>query len=161
MNLKKLFDIQKLLDQRIIDEHQLQEVDLLPPKLLALQVELGELANETRCFKYWSRKKPSPKQTILEEYVDCLHFILSVGLEKGIENIQLTIEESSLTLVEEFKKVIQKTTEIERDQDEEVYRGLFSSFILLGNKLGFFWEEIVDAYLKKNEINHKRQEEGY
>lgn len=161
MELKKLFEIQKQLDLKILEEHNLQGVDLLPSKLLALQVELGELANETRCFKYWSRRKPSAKEIILEEYVDCLHFILSIGLEKAIGNIQLELKDNNLTLVEGFQAVIKATANIERNQRDEEYKCLFASFITLGYKLGFSWEEIVEGYLRKNEINHKRQEEGY
>lgn len=39
-------------------------------------MEFGELANETRCFKYWSIKPMSDKEVILEEYIDCLFMIL-------------------------------------------------------------------------------------
>ena len=39
INLEKLFKTQKLLDKRIVDEHQLHGQDLLPKKILALQVE--------------------------------------------------------------------------------------------------------------------------
>ncbi|MEX2104164.1 MAG: dUTP diphosphatase, partial [Bacilli bacterium] len=49
MNLQFLFHIQKNLDDRIIEEHGLIREHLLSHKLLALLVELGELANETRC----------------------------------------------------------------------------------------------------------------
>ena len=38
MNLAKLFETQKLLDDRIVDEHNLYGQDLLPQKILALQV---------------------------------------------------------------------------------------------------------------------------
>ena len=54
-------------------------------KMLALLVEIGELANETRCFKYWSNKPASEREVILEEYVDGLHFILSIGIDLGID----------------------------------------------------------------------------
>ncbi|GAA0415215.1 hypothetical protein GCM10008934_02680 [Virgibacillus salarius] len=46
MNLDKLFPIQKELDTRIEREKGLEGQDLLDKKILALQVELGELANE-------------------------------------------------------------------------------------------------------------------
>lgn len=57
--------------------------DLLTEKLLALQVEVSELANATRCFKYWSMKGPEQRERLLEEYADVLHFFLSVGLALG------------------------------------------------------------------------------
>src|SRR5690625_3584703 len=119
MNLEKLFEIQAELDKRIVEKHGLQNEDLLDKKILALQVELGELANEWRGFKFWSEdQEPNicdlPKGTctcrdcemyycdkvhestveaknlyvnpLLEEYVDCLHFILSIGLEIGADD---------------------------------------------------------------------------
>ena len=84
MNLQKLFQMQNTLDKRIQAEHHLEGVPLLHKKILSLQVELGELANETRCFKFWSTKKPSSNDVILEEYVDCLHFILSIRSRKKL-----------------------------------------------------------------------------
>ena len=55
MNLEKLFQMQKELDARILEEHPVQEgEDRLAKKILALLVELGELANEWRGCKYWS-----------------------------------------------------------------------------------------------------------
>ena len=83
MNLTKLFEIQSVLDERIVKEHGLQGVDLVDKKIIALKVELSEFANETRAFKFWSKKEPSPKEITLEEYVDALHFFLSLGLSRG------------------------------------------------------------------------------
>lgn len=57
MNLVKLFETQKILDDRIVKEKGLEGQDLLPEKILALQVELGELANEWRGFKFWSKNQ--------------------------------------------------------------------------------------------------------
>ena len=38
INLAKLFTTQKILDKRIVDEHNLHGQDLLPKKILSLQV---------------------------------------------------------------------------------------------------------------------------
>src|SRR5690625_439798 len=101
MNLEKLFQAQKELDDRIIKEKGLQGQDLLDKKILALLVELGELAQNWRGFKIWSEDQ-EPRNycmaceipeveahdchnPLLEEYVDCLHFILSIGLEMDFE----------------------------------------------------------------------------
>src|SRR5690625_3159189 len=53
MNLQKLFKAQKQLDDHIVKEKGLEGQDLLDKKTLALQVELGELANEWQMFKFW------------------------------------------------------------------------------------------------------------
>ncbi len=57
MNWELLFQSQKQLDDHIEKEKGLQGQDLLDKKILALQVELGELANEWRWFKFWSNNQ--------------------------------------------------------------------------------------------------------
>lgn len=60
MEFIELFDMQRALD-KFIEETQNINKDVFNEKGLALLVELGELANETRCFKFWSTKGPSEK----------------------------------------------------------------------------------------------------
>ena len=88
MNLQQLFTMQKELDDFIEQTQNIQQ-DVFQEKGLALLVELAELANETRCFKFWSTKGPSAREVILEEYVDSIHFILSLGLLKGYTSIEI------------------------------------------------------------------------
>lgn len=57
MNLQPLFETQAILDKHILDKHNLYDEALLDKKILALQVELGELANEWRGFKFWSENQ--------------------------------------------------------------------------------------------------------
>lgn len=156
-----MFRIQKELDHKILKEHQLEGVNLLPPKILALQVELGELANETRCFKYWSKKKSSEKEVILEEYVDCLHFILSIGIEKGFLSITTDFNLPEAPLVQQFQRVFTEISHFQLTEEEAQYLVLWQNFMILGKSLGFTLDEIEQAYLSKNEINHRRQAEGY
>lgn len=161
MNISKLYEIQKKLDNRICKEHGLKDVDLVPSKILALQVELGELANETRCFKFWSNKGSSPREIILEEYVDCLHFILSIGLESGLTDIDLVRIDNTDNLTAQFQNVFVEIVTFQHEPTLDNYQRLFNHFLLLGNKLNFTKDEIDFAYLEKNKINHQRQDEGY
>ncbi|WP_216828885.1 dUTP diphosphatase [Alkalihalobacterium elongatum] len=163
MNVKKLFDMQRQLNERIIKEHQLEGRNLLPEQILALEVELGELANETRCFKYWSHKPPADRHIILEEYVDGLHFILSLGIVLDFENVQLLTRqyEKDNSLVQTFQRVYDLITKLHEQQTSESYTELFDYYLILGENLGFSNEEIEQAYYEKNEVNHKRQDEGY
>lgn len=163
MNWETLFTMQQQLDQRIETEHGLENEDLFRKKVMALLVELGELANETRCFKFWSTKPSKEDEVILEEYVDGLHFILSLGLEKeyrymGQVEQQETGEDS---LTEQFHKVFGEVHLFQESPTEMHYQQLFKMFIDLGVKLGFSEQSIQDAYFQKNEVNHQRQEDGY
>lgn len=162
MDLLELFDIQRHLDNEIIKNHQLYEKNLLAAKILAFQVELGELANETRCFKFWSKKEPSPREEILEEYVDCLHFLLSIGLNKNfILDSIVAGDRKEQDIIQEFHSVFSKASKFYQSLNREDYIGLFKALLSLGRKLGFTEEDIIQAYLLKNQINHQRQVEGY
>ncbi|MFC5541541.1 dUTP diphosphatase [Ureibacillus suwonensis] len=211
MNLQKLFEMQAKLDAHIEQEHPVQEgEDRLAKKILALQVELGELANCWRGFKFWSHDQEprttdkcemcdglgndiyftgsydngtlqecsepceycdgtgddDSKNPLLEEFVDCLHFILSIGLELNFTDIDVwKVKETTTTnqFIKCFGTIynihFQKT--VNDEVPREMYEHLFACFIGLGEMLGFTWEQIEAAYLQKNAINHERQESGY
>ena len=213
MNLEKLFKLQKELDERILDRFpELRNKDLLDKKILALQVELGELAQNWRGFKFWSNNQvprlrdykqikckwcngsgddgtgvcPDCKSLgdvykeynpLLEEYVDCLHFILSIGLELGIGSKDIKVENdyrgdtptetfnvlfSYISSLRTFIFDVTIAATIANEDIKELYHQLFECFVGLGEvDLGFTWEQIENAYLDKNKVNHERQENGY
>lgn len=65
-----IYDKNKKLDNKYEELYGLTE-EIIKKNKLELCIEIGELANETKCFKYWSIKKGN-KEEILEEYADCL-----------------------------------------------------------------------------------------
>ena len=81
MEFKDLLEKQRQLDEFITKKHDplMKQRDFLVYRLLALQVEVSELANSTRSFKYWSDKGPESKERVIDEYADVLHFLLSIG----------------------------------------------------------------------------------
>src|SRR5690625_3337436 len=181
---------QKKLDDRIVEEKGLQGVNLLDKKILALQVELGELANEHRGFKFWSdNQKPRTRMIkltevglsklrnaeitnlapyvtnpLLEEYVDCLHFILSIGNEidyqydEELHNSTGFINENITCQFLDLFHVIAVFSEYESDN---LFEDTLLYFLSLGEMLSFTWEQVEQAYYQKNEINHERQANGY
>jgi dimeric dUTPase (all-alpha-NTP-PPase superfamily) len=164
LKLQSLFEMQNELDRRIERDRGLENVDLIDKKILALQVELGELANDTRCFKFWSSKPPSERGVILEEFVDGLHFLLSLGIILPYEvpqqmQVPELLEEN---LVEAFLKVYEDLSVLKNNRDDvNNYVNLMEDYLLIGRLLGFTAEEINDAYLSKNQVNHTRQDQGY
>jgi dimeric dUTPase (all-alpha-NTP-PPase superfamily) len=168
MDLEKLFQMQQKLDQRIIDEHDLEK-SLFINKILALDVEVSELANEWQGFKHW-KVNPQPKLGMLEEYVDGLHFVLSIGLEidfpigdweigsiPSCDGVAIQILEIKTALMNIYQRfALRYSTNCEQE-----YIELLEMYIGLGEMLGFTEVEIEQAYLDKNAINHQRQDQGY
>jgi dimeric dUTPase (all-alpha-NTP-PPase superfamily) len=163
MNLHKLFSMQAALDAHIEEQHGIKKEDVMEKKVLALLVETGELANETRTFKFWSVKGPSDRETILEEYVDGIHFLLSLGISLNLEDTVLDLEpkQSESSLTSQFLEVYAKIQDFRKQLSNEAYREMFQSFISLGVMLGFSGQDIEEAYVSKNEVNYDRQKQGY
>lgn len=161
MDWKALYSMQEQLDNYIEEKHDLLNRDVFQEKYLALLVELGELANETRCFKFWSTKPRNEKSIILEEYVDGTHFILSLGIEKGYQYDGRKRGGISQTETEQFNNVFGACTAFEQEPTKENYVSLFDNYLQLGELLGFTEADIQNAYLKKNEVNYARQDQGY
>lgn len=228
MKLSKLFETQRILDERIMEQHpELRGQNNLDWKILALQVELGECANEWRGFQKWSNyQKPRKiihttegattenavfyqcgdddcgkrfykgddrlndlfgkndedcpvcedgllyafrkKNPLLEEYVDCLHFILSIGLELIIQdryadevNFNIGSRTKRISADQCFKNMFIKVALVSALPIDEEYMELLSTFTTLGDSLGFDEYQVEQAYYEKNEINHERQTNGY
>ncbi|MFJ7646050.1 dUTP diphosphatase [Lysinibacillus sp. NPDC097279] len=161
MNLQQLFTMQKELDA-FIETTQKIERDVFKEKGLALMVELAELANETRCFKFWSTKGPSERTVILEEYVDSIHFILSLGLLKGYTSIEKwPVVEEKRDLTETFLMTQDYILTFISHPTEDRYLAIWQCYGLLAYNLGFTFEDVVSAYIEKNEENYNRQRNGY
>ncbi|MGE7621714.1 dUTP diphosphatase [Viridibacillus sp. NPDC096237] len=215
MNLSKLFEAQRELDDYIEQQHPVQPgEDRLSKKILALLVELGECANEFRGFKFWSNdRKPRTvlhtwidgigkviksmseplgskqkincyriKNPLLEEYVDCLHFMLSIGndidcdVSRDYNALKVTdsdITKQLITLFSYTTKISHNVSFLESHRSEEQiskwtedalqnsYVVTVGAFLGLGEMLGFTETQIEQAYWEKYKINKQRQQNGY
>lgn len=151
--MKRIYDENKKLDMIFFERYGDNNGEMFIKNKLALLVELGELANEVKSFKYWSIKKPI-NERVLEEYADGLMLILMF-----MSTYNLDLHESRLSSIdinELFIKLFKLITDIE-DNIVEVY----SNYLLLGEMLGISKSEIEQAVLAKIEIAKQRLESEY
>ena len=163
MNYDKLFEAQRKLDEHIINEKQLHGQDLFHKKVAALLCEIQEVSNEVRDFKYWSLKPPNMEKA-LEETVDVLHFILSLGNDLNISSS--TVEEQPARvykdLTEQFIALSYTAVCIAIYNDKKMYfLETIKMFKGLVHLLGFTNEQLEQAYYQKNRLNYQRQETNY
>lgn len=192
----ELVDLQDDLDKLIVKNHRLGGKDLYDWKKTALLVELGELANELRYFKFWSKDreprfstkctacngtgvyilwhdtlncpvcrgsgKDESENPALEEYVDGLHFLISIGLEiyskaELKDKVRNLVHVTITNIDQVFSLLYHQITNNLYTNWEFIY----SVYIGWGYLLGFSTEEIKEAYKKKNNKNLERQANGY
>lgn len=157
--LKELLEMQKALDETLMKEHGLKEYPFQRTKI-ALLTEIGEMMNEIQTeFKWWKKHATYNREKALEEYVDCLHFALSLSnyweVIDDIEFEQYAYSENNSLAIGYMTLDYVLIRCVEGDETCLLY--LFD----IGNYLGFSWEEIYSAYKKKNAVNYERLRNGY
>lgn len=161
--LPSLLEKQQELDDYIMRERGLTHDETIEQRKLAFVVELAELAQEWRGFKYWSDNQ-QPSDKMLEEYVDVLHFALSlhnyyehttesVVYQLGLRNEYTNEKETPLAVA--FLEVVIVAT-------DDVCEGeLLANALILGDWLGLRVDDILKEYDRKYQINIERQNNGY
>ncbi|HKL84466.1 MAG TPA: dUTP diphosphatase [Bacilli bacterium] len=157
-----LLEKQAELDALIHLNHKVSYESTKTKRLLAFLVELGELANAKRSFKFWSLKAGESNERLLDEYADGLHFLLSLALAHEFELPVFTIEEDAeQDLTEKFLACYQSITTFSSKLDKSSLYLAFSDFLALGQALSFTKEEIIAAYENKLVVNYQRQINKY
>ena len=85
--LSEVYKKNNELDDIFISKYS-SDKEMFKKNKIELLVEIGELANETKCFKYWSKKEPV-RELVLEEsdYRDKIH-LSSSGQRKMADAIE-------------------------------------------------------------------------
>ena len=160
MNLKVIFDKQVLLDKKIIENLMKDDSKNLELKrCLALLIELSEFANEVQTFKYWKKHKETNRQKILEEYVDGIHFLTSLAKDKISSEIIPFIKHNDFNL--QLAYTFKIFTKLLNNQKSKNIKKAFATYLGLGKLLNIEYDELIDAYYKKNEINFNRIKQNY
>lgn len=160
LDLSPLIPYQAQLDDRIHTTHNETRASTRTKRILALMVEIAELANETRSFKYWSVRGANARSELLEEFIDTIHFTLSLGLDLNQE--QATVEAHAQgDLNQLFIEWMQACCALQDHFDLAHYHALLTYVPRVAQTLGFSEAEILASYVAKNEKNHQRQNEAY
>ncbi|AJK87664.1 MULTISPECIES: dUTP diphosphatase [Lysinibacillus] len=132
MNLTKLFETQAALDEHIMQEHpELRGQNNLDWKLLALQVELGECANEWRGFKKWSKDQEPRTYVSVDVCKNCGGTGIPLGgIEGGVDcwNCDGNGEITKNPQLEEYADVLSFVLSIGNEMQEslDLFSYLFS-----------------------------------
>jgi dimeric dUTPase (all-alpha-NTP-PPase superfamily) len=161
IELTPLLAEQAKLDAHIQQQHQVSYASTREKRILALLVEVGEMINETKTFKFWSKKPSAEKPIILDEYADGLHFLLSLSIEADSSKSLYDIAIVTKTLTEATIDVFQSISDLSKAFTKGALENAFQDYLNLIPLLGFTSEEVVEAYFKKLGVNYTRQQNAY
>jgi dimeric dUTPase (all-alpha-NTP-PPase superfamily) len=164
MDLSELYRLQHELDATIAKNvkegynvHSHYAVDHIR---YAFHTEMAELANEVGFFKFWKNSHTIDRGKTLEELVDCIHFLLKLGLMKGYERTVKKVEPYYFwedTIIDEFFYLIQDNVL------DSVYHYdiAFACILAIARKLDYTESDVIHAYKLKNRKNFERQANNY
>ena len=169
----EMLEAQKKLDERIIQGNGLTYADLYNSDRYqhALLDELGELNHELKAKWCWWKKTQAPvnREKVLEEFVDCLHFVLSwqiATVEVEPDAYYRPAEKAWNAYKRDEVTTVPRAAAYANGITKHYYNHPHTeppvgALIRLMNGLGFNIEEVYNAYMTKNRINHERQDNGY
>ncbi len=152
-----IYETNKKLD--IIFDDKFIGSDKYKKNKLELIVEIGELANETRFFKYWSNK-PINMESVKNEYADCVMMALYFFDKKNISLSEEFKEIDDYNKVDIFARLYKLTSDFYYNDENDIIKEIFATLIKLGYIIGFNDNEIIDACLDKINKNISYFEEN-
>lgn len=182
IEIQSLITVQKEVNRKI--REKLSRPPEADEMLLAFNTELFEYFNAIGTWKWWKHSHKVDRERVLDELADCFAFFFSlIDIENEVALLQdkpeiiADVEIEMNEILEKLENMLKETDQDREDiiNDLMVYIGsdnemdpvltiermtiaIFISTVLFHDAT---WEELTDAYLKKSEVNIKRQEENY
>ncbi|VDG19832.1 dUTPase [Lactiplantibacillus mudanjiangensis] len=144
--------------------------------MVALDVELAEMANTSEWFKVWKIHKgkadagKTPHETLLNEYVDAMDFFFLVAaIQQWTHLMPMTAEDLAevaskpkTDLDKQYLAIKHLLYNAYFDHRQESYKHAWHVFLKIGLvEFGFDQDEIQAAFVAKNQVNEARQENDY
>lgn len=159
MNWNEIYIKNKRLDDIFFEKFKNDE-KMFEKNCIELLVEIGEFANESRCFKYWSNKSMKKEET-LEELADCIMICLYFYNYLNIDKVKIKTYDFPSDILVCLNDIFKLSTLLIDNINQEIVIKIFSYLIHIGNLVNLEEKEIYEACLKKIEKQEKRLKEGY
>ena len=154
---QEIYQNNRKLDS-IFNEKYNNDEEIYQKNCIELLVELGEFINETKCFKYWSVKKPD-KDKVLEEYADCITMALYFMNGQEITNLPKPLDTNNI--LELVNYTFKKATELLHNKDEYLPKEILSNILYIKDLLEIDEAELINACKKKQDIILDRLNSDY
>lgn len=147
--------LDSMFDQKYSDLN-----DMYNKNCIELLIEFGEFINETKCFKYWTTKKPNI-ENVYEEAADVICMILYFYNYYNIESVKSSRMHMSNDVIYEINTLYNEMTKLLVKGNSTCTKKIFIRFIHICKLLNMSEEEIVNACYKKININRERLNSDY
>ena len=153
MNIHILLNQEKELIKNIAIDDTLNDYTLFARKHLQLHIKMSDLANETKCYKYWVGEIDSVNlENVFQKYISCFHQILFLGLDGDFEDLEtVTAQSTDSCLSDQFLNLYIDINDSIMSSSEDHFATLVEDYLTLGSCLGFSEEQIIEGLCEYNE----------
>ena len=160
LDLTNIYRETKYLDT-LFAQRYTDNQEIIRKNRLELLVEFGELANETRCFKYWSTKQSGDKEKVLEEYIDCLFMILYFCNITGVSLEEEFPNPDNKDIINAFLNLYRQAGNLDEIPNKEDVKMLLVELLYLAELLDFSIEDLDKKAKVKSRIIQDRFNSDY
>ncbi len=148
MKIQPLFEMQKKYNSRLVINDELSLYKLHARKNLEFQIQLGDLANETKCFNYLKTEpQPIDINIISNKYISCISKILSLGIDNNYTDLSdIPLIPNDYCLSDQFLNLYFDISDLIMSPSKDHYLTLFQDFLSLGLTMGFSEEKILKDF---------------
>lgn len=158
--LKKIYERNKELDHIFMKKYEAQEPLYFEKNCIEFLVEFGEFVNETKCFKYWTIKKPK-MEDVYEELADCITIILTMYYVLKIDITDLKEHHKSTNVLEVINHIYSEGSKLMTKLNEDLVKDILANLFYLAELLELDKEEIYRVLTYKQDKVEERLNSDY
>ncbi len=161
MNTKwqEIYTNNKQIDNIFIERYG-KEKDYFKKNAIEFLVELGEFTNETKCFKYWTIKKPD-KDKVLDEFADCMTMILLFFNLSNLELDAIPMHTPLTNKLDVINLLYEEGSKLITAYDDVLVKEIFSNLLYLISLFDYQEDDIINAISKKQTVVLERLNSDY
>lgn len=144
----------KQLDDIFFSKYE-SENSMYEKNCIEFLVEFGEFLNETKCFKYWSIKKPQ-RDKVLEELADVFTMLLYFYNVANLDIDDIDVVSTNSDALELINETYSLGTELYKKLSKELLDKIFMNLLTIAKNLDIDEKDIIEAIDKKHHIIEER-----
>ena len=149
MNLDEIFTLYKNFKVNYTNNKVKTSEKDISKKVLALQITLGNLATLSNCCEFIKAKTSVTNSSILDEYLSCLNFIFSIGVDMGIDSLNINPNNVNSPICDQFLNLYVDINDFINFRTEDQFSTLLESFLSIGESLNISSSDIYEMYALK------------
>ena len=158
--LNKIYQRNKELDHIFMKKYEEKEPLYFEKNCIEFLVEFGEFVNETKCFKYWSIKKPK-MDDVYEELADCITMTLTMYYVLDLELDDLKEHHKTENILELINYIYSQGSKLMFKLNEDLVKDILTNLFYLADLLELDKEEIYRVLSYKQDKVEERLNSDY